>query len=115
MEQRRENGYSQSGAMRSPKRLYHAGHMAGGVHLVAEQAIKEAPQRLAAHLAPPTAEEQPEILEAHCLGCKTKRQFQVEGEDKMKNGATRKYGKCSGDGCGRTISTFVKGAQDAAA
>jgi hypothetical protein len=52
-------------------------------------------------------EPEPEVLEGYCLGCKGKKQFQVEGERTMKNGAILKHGKCTGEGCDRSIATFV--------
>lgn len=86
------------------------------VHKMQAKVLQAAPHKfgpLAALQPQAGEEEQPELLKAHCLGCASKKEFAVEGEEKMKNGATRKYGKCTG-GCGRTISTFVSGAQDAA-
>jgi hypothetical protein len=57
---------------------------------------------------PTTAEDARERLTAHCVSCGDKRDFAVEGEEVMKNGAVRKYGTCDGDtGCGGKISTFV--------
>lgn len=103
---------------KSPARIYRASHIADGVRTVSrlqQRVLQEAPASSGplAALQPPGEEQQPEILEGHCLGCGTKRQFQVENEEKMKNGALRKSGKCTGDGCTRTISLFVKGTQDA--
>jgi hypothetical protein len=100
--------------MRSKKRDWDAEKMAGLVGVVHQEGIKTAPQRLLAHMAPPAEEEQPEMAEGHCLGCKQKRQFQVENTRTMKNGVLQKSGKCTGPSCTRTISTFIKGAQDAA-
>lgn len=50
-----------------------------------------------------------ETAEGHCLGCKQKRQFEVQGTAQMPNGAQRKYGTCPEADCGQTISTFVGG------
>jgi hypothetical protein len=104
--------------MKKPRRLYRAEHVAAGVqgvsqlqHVLLENHPTAAGPMAAAPLdSGPT----PELLEGHCLGCQTKRQFTVDGEETMKNGAVRKYGKCTGSGCSRTISMFVKGATDAA-
>jgi hypothetical protein len=112
--------------MRSPKRLYTAEHIAGGVKTVAklqQRVLQEAPMSSGplAQLAPPppaaagAEAEQPEVLAGHCLTCKTKRGFTVEGEEKMKNGAIRKYGTSTEQGCGHRVSHFVSGAQEAAA
>jgi hypothetical protein len=50
-----------------------------------------------------------EMLEGHCLTCKTSRPFAVEGEDQMPNGAIRKFGTSGHPECGHKISHFVKG------
>lgn len=54
-------------------------------------------------------EEPQEVLEGHCLSCRTKRPFIVEGEDKMPNGAIRKYGTSGHPECGHKISHLVSG------
>ena len=54
----------------------------------------------------PAGAEPPELLEAHCLGCGGKKNFNVEGEEKTKTGAIRKWGKGA---CGHSLSTFVSG------
>lgn len=101
---------------RKPSRIFTARHMADGVRSVAalqQHVLQEAPASVGPLQAlMPQGEEQPEMLKGHCHGCKTKKEFAVEGEEKMKNGAIRKYGKCTG-GCGGTISMFVAGTQDA--
>jgi hypothetical protein len=109
--------------VRSPKRPYTAEHIAAGVQTVAklqQHVLSEAPMSfgpLAALAPPPPGDpgEQPEVLAGHCLTCKTKRGFTVEGEEKMKNGAIRKYGTSTENGCGHRVSHFVSGAQEAAA
>jgi hypothetical protein len=107
--------------MRSPKRPYTAMDVAKGVHTVAklqQRVLAEAPMSAGplAALAPQPAPagEEPEVLAGHCLNCKTKRAFVVEGEEKMKNGAIRKYGTSQENGCGHKISHMVSGAQSAA-
>jgi len=105
------------GIMRAPKRLFHAKHMADGAVAVAklqQQVLKEDPMSAGplAALKPapaPAGAEPAELREAHCLTCGGKKNFQVEGEEKMKNGAIRKYGKGA---CGHKLSAFVSGAQD---
>lgn len=100
--------------MRTPRRIYRASHIADGVRAVAklQQRVLEAAPMSAgpmAALAPPPVkpgEEPPELLEAHCHGCKEKKTFQVEGTDTMKNGALRKYGTAV---CGHKVSTFAPG------
>ena len=100
------------------KRIYNSDVIAKGVqtvHKIQQKVLQAAPEKFGpmTALQPQTGQEnQPELLTAHCLGCGSKKEFGVEGEEKMKNGAIRKYGKCTG-GCGRQISTFVKGVQDA--
>jgi hypothetical protein len=102
--------------MKAPRRIFTADHIAQGVGMVTElqqEALKVAPNMSGpmsrVPLAVPMADET-ETLEGHCLTCKGKQQFQVEGEQKMKNGAIRKYGKC---GSGHTMSHFVSGVTDA--
>lgn len=107
--------------MRKPKRLYTAADVATGVQVVHGLGLKA----LAAHPAPgplmaaqqatQSLEPAPEMAEGHCTGCKGKKQFQVVEKVKMKNGAMNYKGPCAEPGCGRTISTFVKGATDAPA
>lgn len=100
---------------RRPARLYRASHIADGVKSVAalqQQVLKAAPMSagpMAALAPPPTpaGAEAPEMLEAHCHGCKDKKVFQVENSEVMKNGAVRKSGKGV---CGHNVSTFVSGA-----
>ena len=101
--------------MKSPPRLFHAHHMHEGakaVQALQQQVLKIDPMAAGplAALKPdpaPAGQEPIELLEAHCHGCKEKKTFQPEGEEKMKNGAIRKYGKGV---CGHTLSTFVSGA-----
>jgi hypothetical protein len=99
-----------------PKRLYQAHDMAAGIRAVHElgvKALQMAPAAvgpLSALVPKPVAgQEQPELAEAHCHGCKEKKTFQVEGTDTMPNGALRKYGKGV---CGHKLSTFAKGTTD---
>ena len=103
--------------MKSPQRVYTAEHIAKGVKTVAAlqaKAVSMAPHKFGPMAAlQEETQPQPELMKAHCLGCKTKKEFAVEGKEKMKNGTVRHYGKCTG-GCGQTISTFVSGATNAA-
>jgi hypothetical protein len=107
--------------MKAFRRLYRKEHVAEGVKAVAElqnKVMEQAPTSAGpmAALAPkpaPAGAEPQELLEGHCLGCGEKKPFMVEGEQQMKNGAVRKFGKCSGAGCDRKISTFVKGEANA--
>jgi hypothetical protein len=48
-----------------------------------------------------------EMENAHCLNCKDKRDFVVEGTDEHKNGALRKYGTCPE--CGSGLSKYTPG------
>lgn len=108
--------------MRSPQRIYQATHIAAGVKAVArlQQKVLEAAPMSAGPMAALATQQAdstnpapvPEMLEGHCLGCGGKKSFTVDGSDVMKNGAIRKSGKCTGDGCNRTISTFVSGKTD---
>lgn len=100
--------------MRSPKRVYHAAEIADGVRTVAklqQRVLQEDPMSSGPLAAlkpqPAPAGEEPEVLAGHCLTCKTKRGFVVEGEDTMKNGVTRKYGTSQEPGCGHKVSHFV--------
>lgn len=101
--------------MRSPPRLFHAAHMHEGAKAVAQlqqQVLKTDPMAAgplaALKPAPAPAGADPiELIEAHCHGCGEKKTFQPEGEQKMSNGAIRKFGKGV---CGHTLSTFVSGA-----
>lgn len=110
-----------------PARIYDAQFMADAVGAHAQlqaQAMKVAPHAFGPMSRVPlqpmvAAEDVPETLKAHCFTCKSKRgesasEFDVEGEQKMKNGAIRKYGKCKADGCGQTLSMFAAGVKDAA-
>lgn len=86
------------------KRLFTAETIAQGVNAISQ---------LMAHVqnyVPMAAE----TLDGHCTGCKAVKPFTVEGSETMKNGALRKFGKCTSEGCGRTISKFVAGVKDAA-
>lgn len=99
--------------MKSPKRLYEASHIAAGVKAVAklQQKVLEinpmAAGPMRALATQPGQEEPPEQLEGHCLGCQTKRVFNVEGESTMPNGAIRKHGKSDHPDCSHTVSTIV--------
>jgi len=103
--------------MKAPGRLFHAHHMAQGakgVMALQQEVLKAAPMSAGplAALAPQPAAagaDPVELREAHCLTCGDKKNFQVEGEETMKNGAIRKYGKGA---CGHKLSAFVSGAQD---
>lgn len=102
--------------MRAPKRPYHAAEIASGVQTVAklqQRVLQEDPMSSGplAQLKPQPAPEgePPEVLAGHCLNCKTKRAFVVEGEEKMKNGAIRKYGTSQEPGCGHKMSHIVSG------
>jgi hypothetical protein len=103
--------------MKSPSRVYTASHIASGVKTVAalqQKVLSLVPHKfgpMSALQTPDQKEEEKELMTAHCLGCGSKKEFAVEGKETMKNGATRAFGKCNG-GCGRTISTFVKGASN---
>lgn len=99
-------------------RTYTAQHMREGIASVAklqQHVMKQAPmsagplKALAPNPAAAAAEEA-EVLAGHCLSCKTKRAFTVEGEQRMKNGAIRKYGTSKEDGCNHKVSHFVSGA-----
>jgi hypothetical protein len=96
-----------------PKRMYRAEHMRQGIAAMTriQQAMDPDGKLMAKRI--PGAEElfaapPPEVLEAHCLACKGKKNFTVEGEEKMKNGTLRKYGKSD---CGHSLSLFVSGKQ----
>lgn len=109
-------------------RMYTADSIAAGVKTVA--AIRQkvfpfgtSPQLGAPSPAPPTAaaagaEQKPiEMMEGHCMSCPReeggkfkKHIFQVEGQETMKNGAIRKYGKCPN---GHAISHLVSGKSNA--
>lgn len=103
---------------RKPKRFFSAEHIANGVKAVGklqQKALAIAPTMAGPMARVPTTpppEEMPEVLEGHCMGCKGKSKFEVEGEEKMKNGAIRKYGKCQADGCGGKMNLFVSGAKE---
>jgi hypothetical protein len=67
-------------------------------------------------------EEMPEVLQAHCIHCHRegraepgKSTMRVEGEQKMPNGAIRKYGTCTHAQCGGKMSTLVSGKAKVAA
>lgn len=118
MERQARQGWDQPGAVK--KRLYNADDIAHGVQVTAkirEQMIPlEHAQRMQALTSPPVgAAPQPEMLEGHCVNCKTRRPFTVEGEETMKNGAVRKYGKGTHPDCGHRMSKFVSGVKEAAA
>jgi hypothetical protein len=90
--------------------------IASGVHTVAklQQRVLQEDPMSSGPLAqlkpqPSPAGEEPEVLAGHCLNCKTKRAFKVEGEQKLTNGAIRKYGKSEEAGCGHQISHIVSG------
>ena len=97
---------------RTPKRVWTASHIADGVRTVSaiqQHVLKNDPMSagpLKALAQPGTAEDAQERLTAHCVSCGDKRDFAVEGEEVMKNGAVRKFGTCD-TGCGGKISTFV--------
>ena len=101
-------------------RSYTADHIRAGIASVAklqQHVMRQAPMSAGPlkALAPPppaatAAAEEAEVLAGHCLSCKTKRAFTVEGEQKMKNGAIRKYGTSKEDGCNHKVSHFVSGA-----
>lgn len=105
-------------------RMYNADGIAAGVQTVAKIRQKlfpfgTSPQLGAPSPAPPApaaaaAEEPAEMQEGYCMSCKTKRPFQVEGEDKMPNGAIRKYGTSGHPDCGHKISHLVSGASSGA-
>lgn len=106
--------------MKRPKRVYNANHVVDGVRTVAklqQRVLQEDPMSSGPLAAlkpqPAPAGEEPEVLAGHCLTCKTKRAFVVEGEDKMDNGAIRKYGTSQETGCGHKVSHFVSGSQAA--
>lgn len=95
-------------------RFYNAGMMKSGIDAVSgmRQKMVESGKiqvQLPGMTPPAAAAEQPEMLEGHCLTCKTKRPFAVEGEDKMPNGAIRKYGTSGHPDCGHKVSHFVSG------
>lgn len=101
---------------RTRHRRYDASTIADGINVMQQIRDKVIPfEQVAAQITKNVPAPQPEMLEGHCTNCKTKRQFAVEGEEKMKNGAIRKYGKCTEPGCSRTISHFVSGVKDAVA
>jgi hypothetical protein len=60
----------------------------------------------------PASAEQIEQLEGHCVKCRdadnkpTKKTFNVEGRETMRQGHTRAFGKCPD--CGTSMSTFEK-------
>lgn len=45
----------------------------------------------------------------YCVKCKTKRDFNVEGEAANKNGSKRRFGACPN--CGTKIHRFVSGSK----
>lgn len=93
------------------KRIYTADHIRDGVRTMEQLQQRSwdyVPAAIEAMNAPV-----PETQDGYCLKCKGSQTFEVEGEDTMKNGAIRKYGKCPGEGCGTMLSRFVKGTKDA--
>ena len=115
-------GAAQSGPVtrRKPSRLYTASSMASGVstvHQIALKALELAPSAQGPMAAVPTLggpgdpPAPPLVHDHHCMGCGAKSQFQEEGREKAKNGATRISGKCLT--CGTKMSKFIAGAQDA--
>ena len=113
---------------KKPARIHTAQSMADAVHAYAgvqSKALEIAPHAFGPMSRIPTqvpGAEEIETLSAHCFTCKSKRgesksEFDVDPAKttKMKNGAIMKQGKCKADGCGQTLSAFVKGTQEAAA
>ena len=111
-----------------PARIYDAQFMADAVQKHAAlqgKALEVAPHAFGPMSRIPTQApmaEEIETLPAHCFTCKSKRgesksEFEVDPAKTktMKNGAIMKQGKCKADGCGQTLSAFVKGTQEAAA
>jgi hypothetical protein len=103
---------------RRRRRAYDSSTIMDGVQAVADLRSKVTPPELIVQrMVNPggggdkkAEEEQAEMLEGNCFGHPeeskvVKRQFKVEGEQEMKNGAIRKYGKCVD--CGRGLSRFV--------
>lgn len=89
-----------------PRRLYTAHDMAKSVGLISDLRQKSfdyVPMATQAMGPVPTHE-------GHCIGCKTKKTFNIEGTDQMKNGAVRHYGACPD--CGKTVSAFAAGVKD---
>lgn len=107
--------------MKKPKRTFDAEFMNNGVQEM--MALNTQARDVAPHAFPPMSRipmsvpmaDEPEILEGHCLKCKGKKKFQVEGKEKTKNGAMRKWGKCMEPGCNTMMSVFTKAEENAAA
>lgn len=99
------------------RRIYSADHIAQGVRAVSQLRSKELehnpPQSLSEFVNPMGAqqagaqEEPPEQLEGHCVGCQTKRTFNVEERRPMPNGAILHSGKSDHPDCSHTVTTIV--------
>lgn len=100
------------------KRMYDADTISNAVGVTAKIHQKLYPMGHQPMSGQGSAESVPmamETMEGHCLGssCRdgdgkpSKKTFNVEGEEKMKNGTIRKYGKCPD--CGTNISHLISG------
>lgn len=103
--------------MKSPKRIYNSSHIAEGVQAVAKLQQKvlsidpmaAGPMRALKPAPAPAGqqEEPPEQMEGYCIGCKTKRNFQVAERKPLPNGTVLHTGASDHPDCSHTVTRIV--------